>query len=47
MVYGHNDMQEVLSETPLNDRIIRENIAGHSKLKNVRVSHRVLSHAIN
>ena len=47
MVSGHNNMQEVLSETPINDRIIRENIVGHTKLKNVRVSHRVLSHAIN
>lgn len=43
-----NYMQEVLSETPLNDRILREaNIIGRSKLKNVRVSHRVVSDAIN
>jgi hypothetical protein len=41
-------MQEVLSETPLDDRINREtNIIGHNKLKNVRVSHRVLSDPIN
>ncbi|PNY07805.1 ion channel pollux-like protein, partial [Trifolium pratense] len=34
--------REVLSETPLNDRIIREtSIIGHDKLKNVRVSHRI------
>ena len=41
-----NNMQEVLSDTPLDEKIIKtNNITGQSKLKNVRVSHRVLSHA--